>query len=194
MERADAYGIGYLGWSWSGNGGGVEYLDMVHSFDANNRSAWGDRFIDGPNGLQQSSYAVEATVFGGTQPIPTPPPATPTPVPPTPTPSPGSAACRVDYVVRNAWPGGATVDVTITNRGNNAIKGWILQWIFPGSQQIAHLWNGSYVQMGTAVQVTNATWNGTIAPGGSVTFGFNLNWSGSNPIPTVFTLNGQLCS
>src|SRR5690348_8022792 len=29
MATAQSRSIGYIGWSWSGNGGGVEYLDMV---------------------------------------------------------------------------------------------------------------------------------------------------------------------
>ena len=29
MTQSQVRGIGYLGWSWSGNGGGVEYLDLV---------------------------------------------------------------------------------------------------------------------------------------------------------------------
>ena len=29
MSEAVKRGLGYYGWSWSGNGGGVEYLDMV---------------------------------------------------------------------------------------------------------------------------------------------------------------------
>ncbi|WP_060687355.1 cellulase family glycosylhydrolase [Ardenticatena maritima] len=126
-------------------------------------------------------------------PTPTPVPPTPTPVPPTPTPPAGETACRVDYVVRNEWPGGATVDVTITNTGASTITGWTLAWTFAGNQQIAHLWNGAYTQTGASVTVTNAAWNGTIAPAGSVTFGFNLNWNGANPTPTTFTLNGQPC-
>jgi hypothetical protein len=44
------------------------------------------------------------------------------------------------------------------------------------------------------VTVTNYSWNGTIAPGGSVNLGFVGNWSGSNPVPTSFTLNGSTCS
>ncbi|CAM5699368.1 hypothetical protein SALBM217S_00574 [Streptomyces griseoloalbus] len=41
-------GIGYLGWSWSGNGGGVEYLDMVEDFDPDRMTGWGQRLFDGP--------------------------------------------------------------------------------------------------------------------------------------------------
>ena len=128
-------------------------------------------------------------------PTPTPVPPTPTPVPPTPTPPPaGETACRVDYVVRNEWSGGATVDVTITNTGSATINGWTLTWTFPGNQQITNGWNVTLSQSGAGVTASDVGWNGTIAPAGSVTFGFNLNWSGANPTPTDFTLNGQPCN
>ncbi|MFH8712670.1 cellulose binding domain-containing protein [Streptomyces zaomyceticus] len=38
------------GWSWSGNGGGVEYLDLVTGFDATRLTAWGERLFNGPDG------------------------------------------------------------------------------------------------------------------------------------------------
>ncbi|HSB00743.1 MAG TPA: glycoside hydrolase family 5 protein, partial [Anaerolineales bacterium] len=79
MATAQSNGIGYLGWSWSGNGGGVEYLDMVTSFNPSQRTSWGDRIITGTNGLQQTS--VEASVYNNT-PTNTP---TRTPTGPTPT-------------------------------------------------------------------------------------------------------------
>ena len=33
LAYSQANGIGYLGWSWSGNGGGVEYLDLATNFN-----------------------------------------------------------------------------------------------------------------------------------------------------------------
>ncbi|NEC47150.1 cellulase family glycosylhydrolase [Actinospica acidiphila] len=54
-------GIGYLGWSWSGNGGGVEYLDMVENFDPDRPTGWGQRLFDGPDGIAATSE--EAAVF-----------------------------------------------------------------------------------------------------------------------------------
>ncbi|MCS7250976.1 MAG: glycoside hydrolase family 5 protein [Anaerolineae bacterium] len=63
MSYADQYGIGYLGWSWSGNSGGVEYLDMVIGFNPNQLTSWGQRLIHGPNGLRQSPYSTEASVY-----------------------------------------------------------------------------------------------------------------------------------
>ncbi|MDW8069429.1 MAG: glycoside hydrolase family 48 protein, partial [Anaerolineae bacterium] len=105
------------------------------------------------------------------------------------------AACRVQYTVLNDWGSGATVDVTIYNLSSSAINGWELAWTFPGNQQITNLWNGSYTQTGANVRVWNASWNASIPPnGGSVAFGFNLTYSGSNPAPTTFTLNGTPCT
>ncbi|MCP8711499.1 cellulase family glycosylhydrolase [Streptomyces sp. AC04842] len=56
-------GIGYLGWSWSGNGGGVEYLDMVEGFDPNRMTSWGQRLFDGADGITATSE--EAAVYRG---------------------------------------------------------------------------------------------------------------------------------
>lgn len=70
MATAQANGIGYLGWSWSGNGGGVEYLDMVTAFDPAQRTSWGIRIITGANGLSTTSK--EASVYSGTGSTPVP--------------------------------------------------------------------------------------------------------------------------
>ncbi|MTE18786.1 cellulase family glycosylhydrolase [Streptomyces sp. TRM43335] len=63
LATAERLGLGYLGWSWSGNGGGVEYLDMVEGFDPNALTSWGERLFDGANGI--AATAEEATVYGG---------------------------------------------------------------------------------------------------------------------------------
>ncbi|MGW0117956.1 cellulase family glycosylhydrolase [Streptomyces sp. NPDC003327] len=63
MATARSLRVGYLGWSWSGNGSGVEYLDMVHGFDAGSLTAWGNRFFNGADGI--STTSIRATIFGG---------------------------------------------------------------------------------------------------------------------------------
>ncbi|WNG25439.1 cellulase family glycosylhydrolase [Cystobacter fuscus] len=62
-EYTTLQGLGYMGWSWSGNGGGVEYLDMVTNFNPASRTDWGTWLITSANGLEATS--VEASVFGG---------------------------------------------------------------------------------------------------------------------------------
>ena len=70
-------GLGYLGWSWSGNGGGVEYLDMVTNFDPNQLTSWGQRIFNGANGIAATSE--EAAVYSSSGGDTTPPTAPGTP-------------------------------------------------------------------------------------------------------------------
>ncbi|WDV49754.1 cellulase family glycosylhydrolase [Streptomyces coeruleorubidus] len=69
--------LGYLGWSWSGNGGGVEYLDMVTNFDPNQLTSWGRRLFNGANGI--AATAEEAAIYSSGSGDTTPPTAPGTP-------------------------------------------------------------------------------------------------------------------
>jgi mannan endo-1,4-beta-mannosidase len=62
MSYAEQYSYGYLGWSWSGNSGGTESLDIVENFDATSLSSWGETLINGDNGIKATSST--ATIFG----------------------------------------------------------------------------------------------------------------------------------
>ena len=130
----------------------------------------------GGAGLTVNSFAVTTT---GTPPPPPPPPP------------PGS--CRVGYRP-NTWPGGFTADVTITNTSSTTVDGWTLAFSFPGNQRITSAWNTALTQNGSAVTARDAGYNSTITPGSSTTLGFQGTYSGSNPSPTAFTLNGATCA
>ena len=69
MSIAQSNGIGYLGWSWSGNSAQVQYLDMVTNFDPSQMTWWGNRIINGENGITQSSR--QASVYGIFEDVPT---------------------------------------------------------------------------------------------------------------------------
>lgn len=79
LATTQQLGLGYLGWSWSGNGGGVEYLDMVTNFDPNQLTSWGRRLFEGANGIAATSKeaAIYASSGGGDSTPPTAP-GTPT--------------------------------------------------------------------------------------------------------------------
>ena len=104
-----------------------------------------------------------------------------------------AAGCRVDYGVTSSWGGGFGAGVTVTNLGD-AVTGWTVSWSFAAGQTVTQLWNGSFTQSGSQVSVTNAAYNGSLATGGSTNFGFNGSWTGSNPDPASFTLNGVTCT
>ncbi len=61
MAQAQQRGLGYIGWSWSGNGGCCTQLDLVTNFSTT-RTSWGNILFGGANGITQTS--VPATVFG----------------------------------------------------------------------------------------------------------------------------------
>jgi hypothetical protein len=104
-----------------------------------------------------------------------------------------AAGCRVGYTVTNQWQGGFGANVEVTNLGD-PVDGWRLTWTFGAGQTVTQLWNGSVAQSGGAVTVTNASYNAAIGTGASVSFGFNGSWSGSNPAPVSFALNGVTCT
>ena len=56
MQYCNENDLGYLGWSWKGNGGGVEYLDIAKEWDGSVLSEdWGEILINGENGIRQTA-------------------------------------------------------------------------------------------------------------------------------------------
>jgi cellulose 1,4-beta-cellobiosidase len=101
--------------------------------------------------------------------------------------------CSVDYKVQNQWDTGFTAAVTITNNG--AVKSsWAAKWSYAGNQKVTSGWNAKISQSGTAVTAANETYNGSLGTGSSVSFGFNASYSGTNALPTTFTLDGVTCN
>ncbi|MFG3344238.1 cellulase family glycosylhydrolase [Streptomyces sp. NPDC048018] len=268
MATARQLNLGYLGWSWSGNGGGVEYLDLAADFDATRLTPWGQRLFHGADGIRQT--AREASVYGATGGDTRPPtaPGAPTatdvtatgarltwaaatddtgvtgydvvrvsgsaetPVTTTVgtsatltglTPStayafavyardaagnrsprstatalttaagPSAGACTVGYRLQD-WGTGFNADVTIRNTGLQAVKGWRLDFAFPGGQTVTSAWNAKVVQEGNQVRATHESWTETIPAGGSVSFGLSASSTGGNAAPVAFTLNGVACA
>ncbi|MFG2818196.1 glycoside hydrolase family 6 protein [Kitasatospora sp. NPDC048365] len=97
----------------------------------------------------------------------------------------GSTGCAATYKISSDWGAGFNADVTVTNTGTAATKGWKVTWTFPGNQQITNLWNGVLTQSGQSVSVVNQGYNGAIGAGASASFGFGANYSGANGVPTL---------
>jgi hypothetical protein len=101
--------------------------------------------------------------------------------------------CSVDYKT-NDWGSGFTADLTITNRGTDAINGWTLTYAYTGNQTLTNGWNGTWSQSGKSVTVKNASWNGTIGAGTAVTTGAQFTYSGTNTAPASYAVNGTTCT
>ncbi|GAA4607116.1 mannan endo-1,4-beta-mannosidase [Actinoplanes octamycinicus] len=180
ISEAVKRGLGYLGWSWSGNTDPV--LDMVLSFDVNQKTTWYGRVFDGPNGIKAT--AREATVFGGTSTSsPSVPPSSPS-VPPSSSPSqPTGKTCSATYAITGQWPGGFQGEVKVT-AGGSAISGWTVTWTYANGQTVANAWSATVTSSGATVTAKNAGYNGSLAAKGSTSFGFLGSWTGTNSIPT----------
>ncbi len=62
MEYCQQNNIGWLGWSWKGNGGGVEYLDLSNDWEGEDLSPeWGEVLVNGEYGTKATSQ--ECSVF-----------------------------------------------------------------------------------------------------------------------------------
>ncbi|MDG4782723.1 cellulose binding domain-containing protein [Micromonospora sp. WMMD961] len=104
-----------------------------------------------------------------------------------------AVGCRVDYQITNQWQGGFGTNVTVTNLGD-PVNGWALTWSYAAGQQVTQAWNAGVSQSGAQVTARNVDYNANLATNGSVSFGFNGSWTGSNPVPGSFALNGATCT
>ncbi|NGM13671.1 glycoside hydrolase family 6 protein [Verrucosispora sp. WMMA2044] len=101
--------------------------------------------------------------------------------------------CDVTYTT-NDWQGGFTANITIRNVGD-AISSWTLGFTFPdANQRLVQGWSARWSQSGRNVTAQSESWNGNLATGASTSIGFNGSWSGSNPKPTSFAVNGVTCN
>ncbi|MFJ2086584.1 non-reducing end alpha-L-arabinofuranosidase family hydrolase [Micromonospora chokoriensis] len=104
-----------------------------------------------------------------------------------------AAGCSVNYAVASQWQGGFTANVSVTNLGD-PLTSWTLTWSYGAGQTVTQAWSTSLTQSGSAVTARNVSYNGAVPTNGSVSFGFNGSWTGSNPAPTSFALNGVTCT
>ncbi|GAB3795999.1 non-reducing end alpha-L-arabinofuranosidase family hydrolase [Micromonospora zhanjiangensis] len=104
-----------------------------------------------------------------------------------------AAGCSVNYAVSSQWQGGFGANVSITNLGD-ALSSWTLTWSFGAGQTVQQAWNTTLTQSGSAVTAKNVSYNGSVPTNGTVSFGFNGSWTGSNPVPTNFAVNGVACN
>ncbi|MEU7614967.1 cellulose-binding domain-containing protein [Micromonospora rifamycinica] len=104
-----------------------------------------------------------------------------------------AAGCRITYTVTTQWSGGFSANVDLTNLGD-PLSAWTTTWTFGAGQHVDQGWNATFSQSGSTVSAANAGYNGAVATNGTVSFGFNGSWTGSNPVPTNFAVNGVTCT
>ena len=104
---------------------------------------------------------------------------------------PGTTGCAIT-ITGGQWTGSFTDTIEISNTTSSDIaSGGNLLFVFPGTQTVTGGWNGVYNQNGSTGTVGNLA---GIPANESIFIGFNGDWSGSNPNPVEFALNGTPCS
>ncbi|GAA4076548.1 cellulose binding domain-containing protein [Nonomuraea soli] len=108
--------------------------------------------------------------------------------------TPASSSCSVKLTNQSDWGSGYVGALEITNTGA-AMNGWSLVFGWPRTwQSLGSGWSGVWTQTGSEVKVVNEPSGGSLATGASVTVGYVGNYSGPNVLPSVFTLNGRVCT
>ena len=95
----------------------------------------------------------------------------------------GGPSVDIAFATTSVWGTGYNAEITLTNTGSEAIRGWQLS--FDQVPDVTNLWNGQLTSDGSRRTVTDAGHNGVIAPGQSVTFGFQVQ-SGSVVEPSDY--------
>ena len=86
----------------------------------------------------------------------------------------------VDYIVNSTWGDTQSINITVTNTGDETIENWMLAYDFNGS--IQGIWNADVVQAVSGVEyVRNVGHNANILPNQSVNFGYTLTVATGTP-------------
>ncbi|MER5479424.1 cellulase family glycosylhydrolase [Streptomyces sp. NPDC002734] len=105
-----------------------------------------------------------------------------------------ATGCKVDYTISSQWQGGFQAGVKVTNLGD-PVTGWKLTWDWPDAgQKFVQGWNATLSQSGSTVTAAPVDWNRTLATGAAADIGFVGSYTGANPKPTSFKLNGVACT
>ncbi|MFF5228048.1 cellulase family glycosylhydrolase [Dactylosporangium sp. NPDC000521] len=192
LSEAQARGLGWIAWSWSGNSDPI--LDMTVNFNPAQLTTFGDRIVNGANGLKATSR--EASIYSGqtTSPSASVSPSasrSPSTSPsasrsPSSSPPPGGKTCTAAYAIVGQWPGGFQAEVRVT-AGSSAISGWTVGWSYANGQTVTNGWSATITSSGAAVTARNVGYNGTVGAGATTSFGFLGSWNGTNAVPAPLT-------
>ncbi|ANQ52744.2 DUF4493 domain-containing protein [Flammeovirga sp. MY04] len=58
LSECERLGLGWYAWSWKGNSGGVEYLDLSTDWEGTTLSDWGNGIVNDVNGLKNTAKKV----------------------------------------------------------------------------------------------------------------------------------------
>ena len=63
MNYCEEKSVGYMGWSWYGNGDSWKYLDITNDWSGNSLTEWGNILLNNRNGIKNTSKI--CSIFNG---------------------------------------------------------------------------------------------------------------------------------
>ncbi|MEU1684600.1 serine/threonine-protein kinase [Micromonospora sp. NPDC005707] len=100
--------------------------------------------------------------------------------------------CAVDYVLRRDSGKDFTADLTLTNTGTRELGDWTMSFTFPGRQTVSAA-QPAVRQQGKTVLVKAAATDAALAPGASKKVSLTGSYTGGNPLPVEFKVDGSTC-
>ncbi|NES30623.1 protein kinase [Micromonospora terminaliae] len=100
--------------------------------------------------------------------------------------------CAVDYVLRRDSGTDFTADVTLTNTGTRELRDWTMSFTFPGQQKVG-TGQPAVRQQGNDVLLRAPATDAALAPGASKKVSLTGSYTGANPLPVEFKVDGSTC-
>jgi hypothetical protein len=102
-----------------------------------------------------------------------------------------AAACAVKYKA-SPYTGGFTALITVTNVGDQDIRGWTFRFPLETTATVVEFWNAQLIAPTVVVITQDKGWNANVAPGGSISLGLRaVGTAGADP--AWFTVNDITC-
>ncbi|MEU5694055.1 cellulose binding domain-containing protein [Actinosynnema sp. NPDC020468] len=92
---------------------------------------------------------------------------------------------------KSVWDKGYGGQFTITNTGDAAATGWVVEFDLPAGTGVTGSWSSVLTRTGQHYRFANAPFNGRVEPGGTALFGFNVTGLG---LPTGCVVDGRPCA
>ncbi|MFE2615925.1 serine/threonine-protein kinase [Micromonospora chalcea] len=100
--------------------------------------------------------------------------------------------CAVDYSLRRDTGKEFAAELTLTNTGDRELRGWTMNFTFPGKQTVTTS-KPLARQAGRTVSIPAPTATPALAPGASAKLTLAGRYTGSNTLPVAFTVGGKSC-
>ncbi|MEV0565061.1 cellulose binding domain-containing protein [Dactylosporangium sp. NPDC050588] len=102
-----------------------------------------------------------------------------------------AASLTATFAQTSVWGSGYGAEFAVTNRGDAAASGWVVEFDLPAGSAVSSSWDSTRTSTGQHHRFANASWNGAVAAGATVRFGFNVSGTG---VPVNCTVNGAPCA